>query len=48
MKTQGMVTHYVLKPIVKKDYKNEKDKCLHNIIPDITYVILRMGDKTDS
>ena len=49
MKTQGMLTHHVLKLLAKNtDCKNEKDTCLHNIMPDITYAILRMGDETDS
>jgi hypothetical protein len=30
------------------DYKNEKDKWLRNIKLDITYVILWMGNETDS
>jgi len=29
-------------------YKNEKGKWLRNIKLDITYVILRMGNETDS
>jgi len=49
LKTRGMLTHYVLKPLARNtDYDYEKDKCLHNIMPDITYVILRMGEETDS